>query len=96
MVEKRYILLQNYCEHSKIEDEFIRNLFEYGLISVEKQDNQEVIHENEISEIEKLFRLHTDLGINYEGLDVISEMLKRVRNMEKEMEILRKRLRLYE
>lgn len=96
MDNQRYILLRSFSRHSHIEDEFIRTLHEFGLITVEKKDNEEVIDEDQIAEIERFFRLHSDLGINYEGLDVIAEMLKRVEQLEREMELLRKRLRLYE
>jgi len=96
MDNQRYILLRSFSRHSHIEDEFIRTLHEFGLITVEKKDNEEVIDEDQIAESERFFRLHSDLGINYEGLDVIAEMLKRVEQLEREMELLRKRLRLYE
>lgn len=96
MENQKYILLRSFSRHSNIEDEFIRTLHEFGLITVEKKDNEEVIDEDQIAEIERFFRLHSDLGINYEGLDVISEMLKRMKQLEQEMELLRKRLRLYE
>lgn len=96
MANQNYILLRSFSRHAHIEDKFIRTLHEFGLITLEKQDEEEVIDESQISEIERFFRLHTDLGINYEGLDVIAEMLKRVEDLEKEMELLRKKLRLYE
>lgn len=96
MENQKYILLRSFSRHAHIEDEFIRTLHEFGLITVAEKDNEEVIDENQISEIERFFRLHTDLGINYEGLDVIAEMLKRVEQLEQEMDLLRKRLRLYE
>lgn len=96
MDKKNYILLKRYCKHTKIEDSFIYSLYEYGLVTVEEQDNESVIDEGELPKIERLFRLHNDLGINYEGLGAIAQMLKRVEQLEAEMELLRKRLHLYE
>lgn len=96
MRNQKYILLRSFSRHSQIEDDFIRTLSDYGLIKVEKQDSEEVIEENQIAVIERFFRLHSDLGINYEGLDVIAEMLKRLEQMENEIKFLQKRLRLYE
>lgn len=96
MAREKYILVSHYCKNSNIEDAFIQRLHEFGLIAFEKKQDDLFIDEKDISEIEKLFRLHHDLGINFEGLDVIREMLKRIQRMEREVDILQKRIQLYE
>jgi hypothetical protein len=96
MIREKYILVSHYCEHANIEDSFINRLHEFGLITFETKQNDTFIDEKDISEIERMFRLHNDLGINFEGLDAIKQMLKRMRKMEKEMDLLQKKLRLYE
>lgn len=96
MAKEKYILLQTFCEHTQIEDTFVQRLHEYGLISFEQKQDDYFIDEDDISEIERMFRLHNDLEINFEGLDAIKQMLKRLDKLEREMESLRKRLRLYE
>ncbi len=96
MVQKRYILVKRFCEKSHIEDTFVQNLFEYGLVTYQEKENELFIDENDISEIERLFRLHHDLGINFEGLDVIKRMMKRMEKLEREMDRIQKRLQLYE
>ena len=93
---KKYILLNHFSKHVHIEKDFVENLHEYGLLSIEKLENDLFIHRRDISEIEKMFRLHTDLGINFEGLDAISEMLKRIGTLEKNILKLQKRLDIYE
>lgn len=96
MAREKYILVRQYCEHSNIEDTFIDRLQEYGLIIFEEKQNDLFMNEKDILEIERMFRLHNDLGINFEGLDVIKQMLKRMNSMEKEMDLLQKKLKLYE
>ncbi|QAA81158.1 hypothetical protein EI546_05180 [Aequorivita sp. H23M31] len=96
MAMEKYILVRVFSEQAQIEDEFLRNLNDYGLISFEERENEVFIDESDISEIERMFRLHHDLGINYEGLDAIKQMLNRMHALEKEMDLLRKRLGLYE
>ncbi len=96
MATKKYILVSHFCKHAHIEKDFVENLHEYGLLSIEKLENDLFIHRRDISEIEKMFRLHTDLGINFEGLDAISEMLKRIGTLEKNILKLQKRLDIYE
>ncbi len=96
MAREKYILVSHYCKKAQIEDSFVQNLFEYGLVAYEEKENDLFIDEEDITEIERMFRLHNDLGINFEGLDAIKQMLKRMQKLESEMNSLQKRLRLYE
>ncbi len=96
MAKEKYILVRHYCQNSPIEDSFISQLQEYGLVKFEQRENEAYLDEKDIEEIERFFRLHRDLGINYEGLGAIRQMLKRMAKMEREMESLRRRLRFYE
>lgn len=96
MEKENYILLRTFCLHTRIDDQFVRQLNEYGLIIFLEEDDEVFINENDIADIEKFFRLHKDLNINLEGLDAISQMLNRIHKLESEMNILRKKLRLYE
>lgn len=96
MIDRNYILITQYSEYSKIDNSFLENLFEYGLIRFEKEENAIYINEDDIPEIERLYRLHQDLGINFEGLDAIKHMLRRLEKMEKKMNLLQKKINLYE
>lgn len=96
MASENYILVRLFCERTKIDDDFVKNLQEYGLVAFEERENDIFIEESDISQIEKMFRLHRDLGINYEGLDVINQMLQRLDTMHSEMEQLKKKLYIYE
>ena len=96
MANEKYILVRQFVEGSNIEGDFVYSLHEYGLVTFKKVENELFIEEGDISEIEKMFRLHHDLGINYEGLDAIKQMLQRMQHLEHEMDLLQKRLGLYE
>ncbi len=96
MAQEKYILVSHYCQSTQIEDTFVRKLHEFELICCEEQKNELLISEKDISEIERMFRLHHDLGINFEGLDAIKQMLKRLDKMERKINLLKTRLKLYE
>lgn len=96
MAHENYILITQFCEYSRIEYSFVENLYEYGLIRLETKESAEFIDEEDIPEIERLYRLHQDLGINYEGLDAIKHMLNRIDALEKQLKLLKKRIDLYE
>ena len=96
MAREKYILVSHFCQQTHIEDTFVKNLHEYGLVRIEEKQNDIFIDEKDISEIERMFRLHKDLSINFEGLDVINQMLNRIQKMENEINLFKKRLKLYE
>lgn len=96
MKDKGYILLEQYCKHTSINDTFIHALIEFEMIEHIQMQNDFYILEDEISEIERMFRLHDDLGVNVEGIGVINEMIQRIQQLEKEVNYLKNRLSLYE
>lgn len=96
MAREKYILVSHFCNHTQIELSFVENLHEYGLLTFEKRENDLFIDEKDITEVEKMFRLHHDLGINFEGLDAIKQLLKRIQKMEKELGLIQKQLNLYQ
>ena len=96
MVKQNYILVNHYCEQTKISNAFIDSLHKYGLIECKQIKTEIYILSEDIVEIERFNRLHNDLGINLEGIDALNHMLQRIRSMESEMNLLKKRLRLYE
>ncbi|HZJ21013.1 MAG TPA: chaperone modulator CbpM [Pricia sp.] len=96
MTQENYILVRQYCERTHISDTFINALNEYGLIHYQQIETEVYILDEEIPEIERFDRLYNDLGINLEGIDALNHLLQRLRNIENEMNMLKKRLRLYE
>lgn len=96
MEKEKYILVRHYCEQTHIPNDFIDALKEYGLIKCEQIETEVYILDEEIPEIERFDRLYNDLGINLEGIDALNHVLHRLHNMESELNMLKKRLRLYE
>lgn len=84
------------CIHHNIEVSFIHLLQEYGLIEVTSTEENVFITEGQLSELEKLIRLHFDLHINLEGLDAVMHLLGRINALEHELSTVKNRLRQYE
>lgn len=89
MEHERMISLESVCTHYNIEHSFVRSLGEYGLIEIIREEEQDFIEQDRLNEIELLMHLHYDLEINFEGIDAISHLLGRVREMQKELIRLR-------
>ena len=96
MGKQNYILVTEYCRQTNIDDIFLRNLEEFGLIEVKRESSEMFIYEDEISEIERMFRLHKELNINLEGIDALNHVLRKMQFLEDEVSQLRSKLRLYE
>jgi hypothetical protein len=54
------------------------------------------IHQDSIYEIEKMIRMHQELDVNIEGIDVVFNLLQKIDALQKELVNVRNRLRLYE
>ncbi|MBZ9728205.1 chaperone modulator CbpM [Salegentibacter sp. JZCK2] len=84
------------CTRYKVERTFVSSLYESGLIEIITVEETQYVHCDEISEFERLWRLHYDLDINLEGLEAIQHLLEQVKKLQKQNLRLKNRLGLYE
>ena len=85
-----------FCLHHNINISFIQSLQEYGLAEITTIEQSMFIPAEKLTDIEKLVRLHYELDINMEGIDVITQLLHRIEELQDEMKSLKNRLGLYE
>ena len=96
METQKLISIQQFCEHYSIPINFINALKEYELIEVIVENNQDCILITHINKVEKIIRLHYDLDINLEGVDVIYNLLNQVDLLKKENTDLQNKIKFYE
>ena len=84
------------CANYNIPKTFIDNLSQYDLIELIEVESVMHISSSEISQLERLMRMHFDLDINFEGLDVINNLLQQIDSLQNELHILRNRIDFYE
>lgn len=96
MQEENLIPANEFCLHHKIEISFIQSLQEFGLVETVIREESIFIPAEQLAEVEKMMRWHYDLHVNFEGIDVIRQLLNRLENMEREMSVLRNQLRFYD
>ena len=88
------VRIEHFCEHNKVEFSFINSLQEFGLINVVVVDDSTYLPVDDLREIEKLVHLHYELGINIEGIDVISNLLNQIANLQEELRAAKNKLKL--
>ncbi|MCO6176259.1 chaperone modulator CbpM, partial [Flavobacterium sp. NRK F10] len=95
MDTQELIIVEVFCETYQIEMTLFQDLEEFGLIETITQNNTKYIYENELSKIQKILRLQSDLNINNEGIEVVLELLNKIDNLHQEVRYLKNRLDLY-
>ncbi|MFL9829260.1 chaperone modulator CbpM [Flavobacterium sp. ARAG 55.4] len=96
MNTENFIPLNTLCQHYKLEINFFNTLNENGLIEIQFVDQVQYVHKESIYEIEKIVRMHKDLEVNIEGIDVVLNLLQKIDALQTELLNVRNRLLLYE
>jgi hypothetical protein len=96
MIKQDLISTESLCLHYKIEISFIDALNNMGLLQIEIVEQNRFVHPNQICDLEKIIRLHNELNVNLEGIDVVFNLLEKERQLRNELNTLRNRLRIYE
>ena len=96
MNDDNFIPVKELCSHYQVEISFFNELKDIGLIEVKTIRKKMHINLDSILEIEKIVRLHHELSVNMEGIDVIFNLLQKLHQKEIELNTLKNRLRIYE
>ncbi|MEN8187539.1 MAG: chaperone modulator CbpM [Bacteroidota bacterium] len=96
MDTRNLIPIKQFCERYEIEFSFIDSLDEYGLIEITSIETEQFIELENIHQLEKIIRLHDELGVNLEGIDIITNLMKKIENLQNEINAIQNRLKIYE
>jgi hypothetical protein len=94
-MEEQLVPANEFCIHHQVELNFIYSLRDNGLIDVISNEGNDYISADKLNELERIIRLHYDLDVNVEGIDVILHLLKQLDDAERELGQLKSRLRVY-
>ncbi|MGZ3851600.1 MAG: chaperone modulator CbpM [Flavisolibacter sp.] len=94
-MEEQLVPAQEFCSHHHVELNFIYSLRDYGLIDVISNEGNDYLSADKLNELEKIIRLHYDLEVNVEGIDVILNLLKQLDDAEHRLNELNNRLKFY-
>jgi len=96
MNSKDLIQIKQFCLYHEIENTFITELHNYGLVQIIVLEEDEYLQPEQLPAVEKMIRLHYDLKINLEGLDVIANLLDKIEMLQQNLTTTQNKLRLYE
>lgn len=91
-----YIPLTKLCTHYKIEMSFFNSLDEFGLVEITTIEKTQYIHQNNINNLEKMIRIHNELDVNMEGIDIVFNLLQKIEKLQNELNSVKSKLESYE
>jgi len=89
------ISVLQFCEFHNIPKSFIISLSEFELIALIKKENKQYIKERELATVERLMRLHFELDVNFEGLDVINNLMEQINTLQKTLQEAQNKIDFY-
>lgn len=92
METENLMSIETISTHYNVELAFIFSLNDFGLIEIITHQDVQFVQRERLSDIEKLVRMHYELGINLEGIDAISHLLSRISSMQNELNLLRNKV----
>lgn len=90
------ISINDFCVHYRVEVTFVETLAYNGLIETTTIEQAVYIQPEQLTRLEKFVRLHKDLAIHADDLDVVSDLLDRLENLQQTVTTLQNRLVFYE
>jgi hypothetical protein len=87
-----YIPIEIICQYHDTDMSVIESFHEIGLIEIVNFEDRDFIHKDALETLEKLLRMHDQLGINTEGLEVVTNLLLRIEELRREVTALRNRI----
>lgn len=79
------ISVVQFSQYHQIEPQFVIDLYQNGLVVLQKRDQEYYIEENDLSNIERYIKFHYELGVNLEGLEVINHLLNQIERLQKQI-----------
>lgn len=90
------ITVKEYCVQYHTEPGFIDALEQNGLISLVIVETEPCIHYDELHNLETYSRWYYDMNINVEGIDALINVLNKMKQLQRQVDLLRSRLSVYE
>lgn len=96
METNNLILVETFCSNCGVEFSFIDSLNDHGIIEIIILEGKKYISNDQLKEVERAIQFHYELNINLEGIDVISNLLNQIDELQQELRITKNKLNLFD
>ena len=95
-MQPNLILINEFCVYHHVDVAFVQRLEQRGLIETQTIQQAVYVQPEQLPRLEKFVRLHQELAIHPDDLDVVNELLERLEHMQQQVIHLQNRLVFYE
>lgn len=96
MQTQHLILVRDFCVYHNVEITFVETLAANDLIATTTVEETLYVEPAQLTQLEKFVRLHRDLSIHTDDLDVVADLLDKMEELQNQVITLQNRLRFYE
>ena len=96
MDKEQMIPASEFCVYHNIELSFIYSLNDSGLIDITVVKEEIFVPASQLKQLEQLMRLKQEMDINIEGIESITYLLQRIRDMQQHIVELNNKLAFYQ
>jgi len=93
---KRQITINEFAEFHQVTIELIKEFADFGLVHIKQVERQYCIDPGQMERCERAIRIHKDLGVNMEGIEIILDMREKHDELLQELKYLRHQLKKHE
>ena len=93
---KRQITVEEFADFHQVTTELIKQFADFGLVRIQQVERQYCIDPEQMERCERAIRIHKDLGVNMEGVEIILDMRDKYSEMQKELLRLRHQIKKHE
>lgn len=86
---QKYITIQHLAEFHQVDSRLLQEFADFGLITIRKTEETPCIVHEELEKCERVIRLHRELGVNKEGIDIILRMRETQSELQQELKRLK-------
>ncbi len=88
-MEPKYIQITEFLTQHEVEESFIFELEQEGIIEIKQKENVIYIDEDVLPQLEMFSRWYYEMGINIAGIDALRNMRNRLKELQLELNRLR-------
>lgn len=96
MATIKYITIKDFADFHQVTTTLVREFADFGLIEISQIKAKPCIVSKNLDKCESAIRLHRDLSVNKEGIEIILEMRERHAEMQKELMLLKHQIKKHE
>lgn len=96
MATLKYITIEEFADFHQVTTKLVYEFADFGLIEIRRIERKPFIVSDNLDRCERAIRLHRDLGVNKEGIEIILDMRKKQAELQNELLRLRHQIRKHE